>query len=178
MVKLYEITEGQAEAMSAAMATKVLAEQRKREHRGYGEAWDRGLAGYALEWDEDGEHPLKDKNGNYITRHPDQSDVPESPTLWRYWEKHLSDKEMMNLGVGAALSLRPEVKKILKNKVEGPLKAFKENASEKTKSVWKRASETVKMAILGKWLKAKGHPPIEAGRRTRRNRGRRTTRKH
>ena len=181
MVKLYEITEAQAEAMSAGHAMKVLAEEEKMEEEGYGEAWDRGLAGYALEWDEDQEHPLKDKNGKYVTLHPDRSDVPEAPALWRYWEKYLSDKEMMNLGVGEALSLRSEVRKILKKKVESTIGKFESDAKPETKERYEAASEGTKLKILNAWLKSKGHPTMDAGRRrSRRGRKsrRRTTRKH
>ena len=179
MVKLYEITEAQAEAMSAATAAKVLAQQKEREDDGYGEAWNRELAGYALEYGDDGK-PKKDSQGDYVVLKRGY-DVPEAPTLWHHWSKILSKEKMMELEVGEALSLHPEVKKILKKKVDGPLEKFKENASEKTKSAWERASETVKATILGKWLRAKGHHDLihDGGRRkTRRSRGRRTTRKH
>jgi len=168
MVKLYEITEAQAEAMSPSHAIKILAQQEEEEGEGYGEAWDRDLEGYALDA-EDGE-PLEDDGW---------LDVPEAPKLWRHWSKILSKEEMKNLSVGEALSLHPKVKSILERKVEDTLGKFKEHASEKTKAKWEKSTDVVKDAILRKWLKAHGHPSFDGGRRkTRRSRGRRTTRKH
>lgn len=177
MTKLWQYTEAQAEAMSAAHAAKVLAEQEKEEEEGYGEAWDRELAGYALEYDDSGELK-KNSSGNYVPLKRGY-DVSEAPELWRYWSKFYSQDKMMDLTVGEALSLRPEVRKILEKKVHATIGQFKKHASEATKSKWEHATEAVKNAILGKWLKAKGHPSMDAGRRkTRRSRGRRTTRKH
>jgi hypothetical protein len=178
MVKLYEITASQAEAMSAAYAAKLLAEE-EEESRNHGEAWDRSLAAYALDWDDGGNNPLKDKDGKYILNEVESGDAGNAPTVWRYWAARLPDKKMMELGYSEAFSLRPKVKKILEKKVDATIGQFKEHASEKTKAKWENATEAVKNSILRNWLKAHGHPSMDAGRRkSRRSRGRRTTRKH
>ena len=171
MVKLYEITEAQAEAMSASNAMKVLAQQKEREDDGYGEAWDRELSYYALDFDKDGNYVVRKWNG----------DVSEAPTLWHHWSKILSKEKMMELEVGEALSLHPEVRKILKKKVEATIGKFESDAKPETKERYKAASEETKAKILNAWLKSKGHPTMDAGRRRSRrgrSRGRRHTRKH
>ena len=168
MTKLWQYTEAQAEAMSAANAAKVLAEQEELEKEGSGVA-HRELEGYALKYDDNG-HRVKDSKGDYVALKRGH-DVPEA--------KLYSQDKMMRLTVEEAESLHPEVKKILKKKVHATIGQFKEHASEKTKSKWEHATEAVKNMILGKWLKSKGHASMDAGRRkTRRSRGRRTTRKH
>jgi hypothetical protein len=170
MTQLWQYTEAQAEAMSAANAAKVLAEQEELEDEGYGEAWDRELEGYALDYSTGS--PRKNKHGNYIVLQ-EGFDVEEAPQLWRHWSKIYSQDEMMHLSVGEALSLHPKVREILEKKVHATIGQFKEHASEATKSKWEKATDAVKNAILGKWLKAKGHPSMDAGRRkTRRSRGR------
>jgi hypothetical protein len=173
MVKLWEITEAQAEAMSSMMAMKVLAEQ-EEEDKGHGEAYDRLLSQYALQYDEDRNYPLKDEKGNFITWGPEEKPAPE---LWRYWEKYKTEEQMLNLGYGEALSLRPEVQKILEKKVAVTIGKFKSEASDKTKSKWEDASEERKLIILASWLKSKGHPAADGGRRKTRRR-RRSTRAH
>ena len=176
MPKLYEYTEAQAEAMSAGNAVKVLAEQKELQREGYGEAWDRELSGYALDYD-DGE-PKKDAHGNYPVASQGY-DVPEAPTLWRHWSKIYSQDKMMGLSVGEALSLHPKVKEILKKKVADTIGKFKSDASPKTKAQYESANEDTKSKILKAWLSSKGHSTMDAGRRkTRRSRGRRHTRKH
>jgi len=176
MTKLWQYTEAQAEAMSAAHAAKVLAEQEKEEEEGYGEAWDRELEGYALDYSTGS--PRKNNHGNYIVLKRGY-DVPEAPELWRHWSKFYSQDKMMDITVGEALSLHPEVRKILERKVHATIGQFKEHASEKTKAKWEEAEGAAKDAILRDWLKAHGHPSMDAGRRkSRRSRGRRTTRKH
>jgi len=174
MPELWQYTEAQAEAMSAANAAKVLAEQEKLEEGGYGEAWDRELEGYALDYETgsrargpDGKFKVLDEG----------YDVPEAPKLWHHWSKIYPEKKMLTLEVGEALSLHPQVKEILEKKVEATIGQFKEHASEKTKSKWEKATDAVKNAILGRWLKAKGHPSMDAGRRTRRRRRGRHTRR-
>jgi hypothetical protein len=82
---------------------------------------------------------------------------------------------MLNLSYGDALSLRPEVEKILKKKVADTIGKFKSEASEKTKSKWEDASDKVKVSILRNWLTSKGHSAVDAGRRKTR---RRRTRRH
>ena len=177
MTKLYEITEAQAEAMSAGNAVKVLAEQKEWDEGGYGEAWDRDLAGYAIDWDDDGKMK-KDAQGDYVVLERGH-DVPEAPALWRYWSKILSKEKMMNLEVGEALSLRPEVRKILKKKVDDTIGKFESDAKPETKKRYESASEDLKAKILNAWLKSKGHPTMDAGRRkSRRGRkSRKTTRR-
>jgi hypothetical protein len=169
MTKLYEITEAQAEAMSAGNAVKVLAEQKEREEEGYGEAWDRELSYYALDFDKDGSYVVVKWNG----------DVREAPTLWHHWSKILPEEKMMKLEVGEALSLRPEVRKILKKKVDDTIGKFESDAKPETKDRYKAASEETKAKILNAWLKSKGHPAMDAGRRrSRRGRkSRKTTRR-
>ena len=175
MTKLWQYTEAQAEAMSAANAAKVLAE----DEEGYGgEASERALEGYVLDYETGS--PRKDSHGNYILANG-YSEIDDGAEMWRHWSKIYPQSEMMQLTVGEAKRLHPAVKKILEHKVKEPLKKFKQNASEKTKSAWERASDTVKATILSKWLRAKGHQNLihDGGRRTtRRSRGRRTTRKH
>jgi hypothetical protein len=154
----------------------VLAEQEKLEEEGSSIA-HRELEGYALKYDEHGQR-VKDSHGHYVTLKRGH-DVPEAPQLWHHWSKLYSQDKMMRLTVEEAESLHPEVKKTLEKKVHATIGQFKEHASEKTKSKWEHATEAVKNMILGKWLKSKGHPSMDAGRRkTRRSRGRRTTRKH
>ena len=117
MPELYEITEAQAEAMSSAMAKQVLADQKafEKKHDRL-ETWDRELAGYAVKFDDDGK-PLKDKDGKYVLWDAGVTDVDEAPAAFRYWETQgLSHEKLFNMSVGYALSLRPEVKKILKKK--------------------------------------------------------------
>ena len=173
MVKLWEITEAQAEAMSSMMAMKVLAEQEEQD-KGHGEAYYRPLSQYALQYDEKRDYPLKDEKGNFITWGPEEKPAPE---LWRYWEKYKTEAQMLNLSYGDALSLRPEVEKILKKKVADTIGKFKSEASDKTKSKWEDASEERKLIILASWLKSKGHPAADGGRRKTRRR-RRSTRAH
>jgi hypothetical protein len=177
MVKLYEITASQAEAMSAAYAAKLLAEE-EEESGNHGEAWDRSLAAYALEWDGVGNNsPLKDKDGKYILNEVDSGDAGNAPTVWRYWAARLPDKKMMKLGYSEAFSLRPKVKKILEKKVHATIGQFKEHASEETKRKYEAADEGTKGTILSAWLKAHGHPPMDGGRRkSRRSRKTRSTR--
>lgn len=175
MTKLWKYTEAQAEAMSAAMAAKVLAEDKEVD---YGEATERELEGYVLDYETGS--PRKDSHGNYILA-DGYSEIDDGAEMWHHWSKIYPQSKMMKLTVGEAMGLHPDVKKILEHKVKEPLKKFKENASEKTKSAWERASDAVKATILGKWLRAKGHQNLihDGGRRTtRRSRGRRTTRKH
>ena len=178
MVKLWEITEAQAEAMSTAHAAKILAEN-EAEPDNHGEAGDRELEGYALDYATGS--PRKDKHGKWVVlKHG--HDVENAPELWRFWSKILPEKKMFELSVLEASQLQPNVLEILENKVKEPLRVFKEQASEATKSKWEQASDAVKATILGKWLAAKGHHHLihDGGRRrTRRGRkGRRTTRKH
>jgi hypothetical protein len=111
MTKLYEYTEAQAEAMSARNAVKVLAENKEVD---YGEATERELYGYALEYGDDGK-PMKDSQGNYVVVSRGY-DVPEAPKLWRHWSKIYSQDKMMDLTVGEAMSLHPKVKEILEKK--------------------------------------------------------------
>ena len=181
MPKLYEYTEAQAEAMSAGNAVKVLAEQKKETEGGYGEAWDRELYGYALEYDEDSGEPKKDAQGNYVVASRGY-DVPEAPTLWRHWSKIYPQDKMMQLEVGEALSLHPKVKEILKKKVADTIGKFKSDASPETKAKYESANEAAKSKILNAWLSSKGHSTMDAGRRRKSRKGkqsrRRTARKH
>jgi hypothetical protein len=177
MTKLWQYTEAQAEAMSAGNAAKVLAEQEELENDPPSSIQHRELEGYALKFDDNG-HRVKDSKGDYVVAKRGY-DVPEAPKLWHHWSKLYSQDKMMSLTIEEAESLHPEVKKILEKKVHATIGQFKEHASEKTRSKWEHATEAVKNMILGKWLKSKGHASMDAGRRkTRRSRGRRTTRKH
>ena len=176
MVKLYKITEAQAEAMSARHAAKVLAEEKEA---GMSEAWHRPLASYALDWDDGGNNPLKDKHGKYIIHNVGSMEFGEAATAWHYWKnKGFSDERLMKLGYGQALGLRKEVKPILEKKVHATIGQFKEHAGPKALERWKKGTEAVRDAVLEAWLKAKGHPSMDAGRRrTRRRHRTRSTRR-
>jgi len=117
MTKLWKYTEAQAEAMSATNAAKVLAEQEKLETDGQNETSDRELAGYALDYDDDGK-PKKDSSGNYVPLKRGY-DVPDAPNIWRHLSKMYSNEKMMSITVEEAKSLQPEVKKILQSKAAG-----------------------------------------------------------
>jgi len=117
MTKLWQYTEAQAEAMSATDAAKVLAEQEKLETDGQNETSDRELAGYALDYDDDGK-PKKDSSGNYVPLKRGY-DVPDAPNIWRHLSKMYSNEKMMSITVEEAKSLQPEVKKILQSKAAG-----------------------------------------------------------
>jgi ribosomal protein L3 len=179
MTKLWQYTEAQAEAMSAANAAKVLAEQEELEKGGYGETSHRELAGYALDYDDDDE-PKKDSSGNYVPLKRGY-DVEEAPDIWRHLSKIYSKEKMMKITVLEAMSLQPKVKEILERKVKGPLEAFKKEASEETKRKYDSADEATKGTILAAWLKSKGKS-FDGGRKRKTRKGgrksRRTTRKH
>jgi hypothetical protein len=181
MTKLWQYTEAQAEAMSAANAAKVLAEQEELEKGGRGEAWYRELEGYVLDYDSDS--PTKDSNGNYILAKGD-GEIAGGEEMWRHWSKIYPQSKMMRLTVGEARSLHPKVKEILEQKVKAPMKAFKEEASEETKRKYEAADEGTKGTILAAWLKSKGknfdggrHRKTRKGRKGGRK-SRRTTRKY
>jgi len=179
MTKLWQYTEAQAEAMSAANAAKVLAEQEELEKGGYGEAWDRELEGYVLDYDTGS--PTKDSNGNYILAQGDEGEIADGEEMWRHWSKIYPQSKMMRLTVGEAMSLHPKVKEILERKVKGPMEAFKKEASEATKAKYNSADEASKGTILAAWLKSKGKS-FDGGRKRKTRKGgrksRRTTRKH
>jgi len=178
MTKLWQYTEAQAEAMSAANAAKVLAEQEELEKGGYGEAEDRELEGYALEYEND--EPKKDSSGNYVPLKRGY-DVEEAPDIWRHLSKMYSKEKMMKITVLEAMSLQPGVRKIIERKVKGPLEAFKKEASEETKRKYNDADDAAKGTILSAWLKSKGKS-FDGGRKRKTRKGgrksRRTTRKH
>ena len=178
MTKLWQYTEAQAEAMSTANAAKVLAEQEELDKGGYGEAEDRELEGYALEYEND--EPKKDASGNYVPLKRGY-DVEEAPDIWRHLSKIYSKEKMMKITVLEAMSLQPKVKEILERKVKGPLEAFKKEASEATKAKYDSADEASKGTILAAWLKSKGKS-FDGGRKRKTRKGgrksRRTTRKH
>jgi hypothetical protein len=180
MTKLWQYTEAQAEAMSAANAAKVLAEQEELEEGGYGEAEDRELEGYALEYDDDSGEPKKDSSGNYVPLARGY-DVEEAPDIWRHLSKIYSMEKMMTITVLEAMSLQPGVRKIIERKVKGPLEAFKKEASEETKRKYNDADDATKGTILAAWLKSKGKS-FDGGRKRKTRKGgrksRRTTRKH
>ena len=179
MTQLWQYTEAQAEAMSAANAAKVLAEQEELEKGGnYGEAFERELEGYALDYEND--EPKKDSSGNYVPLARGY-DVPDAPDIWRHLSKIYPQSKMMRLTVGEAMSLQPGVRKIIERKVKGPLEAFKKEASEATKAKYNSADEASKGTILAAWLKSKGKN-FDGGRKRKTRKGgrksRRTTRKH
>ena len=167
MTKLWQYTEAQAEAMSAANAVKVLAEQEKKhEEEDDDEAADRELEGYALEYDETGER-MKDSSGNYVAV-KEGHDIPDAGDIWRHLSKIYSQNEMMKITVAEAESLHPKVKEILEKKVADTIGKFKEQASEKTRAKYEKGTQPVKDAILRNWLKSHGHASFDGGRRTRR----------
>ena len=181
MTKLWQYTEAQAEAMSAANAAKVLAEQEELEEEGSGVA-HRELEGYALDYDDDGK-PKKDSSGNYVPLSRGH-DVPDAPDIWRHLSKIYSQDKMMSITVEEAEGLQPKVKEIIERKAKGALNAFKEEASEATKAKYAAASEANKATILAAWAKSHGKS-FDGGRRRKTRKGRkggrksrRTTRKH
>jgi hypothetical protein len=182
MTKLWQYTEAQAEAMSAANAAKVLGEQEEMEEEG-SSIGHREFHGYALEYDDETGEPKKDSSGNYVPLSRGY-DVPDAGDIWRHLSKIYSKEKMMDLTVEEAESLQPKVKEILERKVKGPLKAFKEEASEATQKKYNDADESTKGTILSAWLKSKGKS-VDGGRRRKTRKGRkggrksrRTTRKH
>jgi len=174
MTKLWQYTEAQAEAMSTANAAKVLAEQEELDKGGYGEAEDRELEGYALEYEND--EPKKDASGNYVPLKRGY-DVEEAPDIWRHLSKIYSKEKMMKITVLEAMSLQPKVKEILERKVKGPLEAFKKEASEATKAKYDSADEASKGTILAAWLKSKGKS-FDGGRKRKTRKGGRKSRRH
>jgi len=174
MTKLWQYTEAQAEAMSSANAAKVLAEQEELDKGGYGEAEDRELEGYALEYEND--EPKKDSSGNYVPLKRGY-DVEEAPDIWRHLSKMYSKEKMMKITVLEAMSLQPRVKEILERKVKAPMKAFKEEASEETKRKYEAADEGTKGTILSAWLKSKGKN-FDGGRKRKTRKGGRKSRRH
>ena len=183
--ELWKYTEAQAEAMSAAEAAKVLARQKELDDDDHYEDWERELAGYALEHEEENHTPrgssLPDRgpDGKFVVREYDKwADVPEAPELWRHWSEIIKDeKEMLDLTVGEALSLHPKVKEILERKAEAPMKAFNEKAKEKTKAKYAAAKPDVQEKILASWLRKHGNDlGGRRGRKTRKGtrRGRKT----
>lgn len=176
MVKLYEITEAQAEAMSLSTALKTLAEEAKQEEALEGGPMERELEGYALDYDSGSPERGPDGKFKVLDR---GYDVEEAPELWRHWSKIYNEKEMMKLTVLEALSLHPKVKEILEKKVADTVGKFKEEASPATKSKYDGATDEVKLAILRNWLKSKGGPSVDGGRKrkTRRRRHLRHTRR-
>jgi hypothetical protein len=178
MVKLYEITEAQAEAMSLSTALKTLAEEAKLQEELEGGPMERELEGYALDYDTGS--PEKGPDGKFkVLDDGDDLEVKEAPRLWRHWSKIYNEDEMMNLSVLEALSLHPKVKEILEKKVADTVGKFKEEASPATKSKYDGATDEVKLAILRNWLKSKGGPSVDGGRKrkTRRRRHLRHTRR-
>ena len=174
MTKLWQYTEAQAEAMSAANAAKVLAEQEELDKGGgYGEAEDRELEGYALDYEND--EPKKDSSGNYVPLKRG-NDVEEAPDIWRHLSKMYSKEKMMKITVLEAMSLQPRVKEILERKVKGPLEAFKKEASDATKAKYNSADEASKGAILAAWLKSKGKS-FDGGRKRKTRKGGRKSRR-
>lgn len=168
MTKLWQYTEAQAEAMSAANAVKVLAEQEKKhEEEEDDETAERELEGYALEYDHDTGKRMKDSSGNYVPVKKGY-DVPEAGDIWRHLSKIYSQDEMMKITVAEAESLHPKVKEILEKKVADTIGKFKAQASEKTRAKYERGTQPVKDAILRNWLKSHGHASFDGGRRTRR----------
>jgi ribosomal protein L3 len=182
MTKLWQYTEAQAEAMSAANAAKVLAEQEQMEEDG-SSIGHRELEGYALEYDDTTGQPKKDSSGDYVPVSRGY-DVPDAGDIWRHLSKIYSKEKMMKITVEEAESLQPKVREILERKVKGPMEAFKKEASEETKRKYDSADEATKGTILAAWLKSKGKS-FDGGRKRKTRKGRkggrksrRTTRKH
>jgi hypothetical protein len=174
MTKLWQYTEAQAEAMSAANAAKVLAEQEQMEEDG-SSIGHREFYGYALEYDDETGEPKKDSKGDYVPVERGD-DVPEAGDIWRHLSKIYSKEKMMSLTVEEADSLQPKVREILERKVKGPLKAFKEEASEATKAKYDAASDANKAVILAAWAKAHGKS-FDGGRKRKTRKGRKGSRK-
>ena len=175
MVKLYEITEAQAEAMSLSMALKTLAEQEKLEEEDYGEAWDRELEGYALDYKTGSRERGPDGKFKVLKR---GYDFPEAPKLWHHWSKIYPEEKMLEITVGEAYSLHPKVQEILEKKKDDTVGKFEREASPDTKRRYDNGNDEVKDSILRNWLKSKNGPSVDGGRRkTRRRRHGRHTRR-
>jgi hypothetical protein len=162
--------------MSAAEAAKVLARQKEVDEAALGdETWERELEGYALEYGENGRHK-RGPDGKLVVLKRGY-DVPEAPELWRHWSEIYSEDKMLELEVGEASSLHPNVKEILERKAEAPMKAFNEKAKEKTKAKYAAAKPDVQEKILASWLRKHGNDlGGRRGRKTRKGtrRGRKT----
>jgi len=154
-MKIYEITKANAEAMSIENAEKYLAEEAVwRKEQPYGEAYDRDIAGYVLDVDEEldwsnrdnikppykfHEHGDLGKNGANVFRALVRRGVPHS--------------KLMTIEVKDAFALDPEVKKILEKKVAAPVEKFKAEASDRTKRHFESASPERKGHILSAWTR-------------------------
>jgi len=173
MTKLWKVTEAQANEMTVVNALKIFTEQMKVEKgEGYGEAADRELAGYALKYKDD--EPMKNSSGEYVLAGSSGNDVEDAPEMWRELSKIHSKEKMMKITVSEAASLKPAVRKIIAKKIDVAMKAFKSEASEKTKQKYDAASLANKRIILSAWLKSKNGK--EGGRKPRRGTRRGTRR--
>jgi hypothetical protein len=173
MTKLWKVTEAQANEMTVVNALKIFTEQLKVDKgEGYGEAADRELAGYALKYKDD--EPMKNSSGEYVLAGSSGNDVEDAPEMWRELSKIHSKEKMMKIKVSEAASLKPAVRSIITKKIDVAMKAFKSEASEKTKQKYDAASLANKRIILSAWLKSKKGK--EGGRKTRRSTRRGTRR--
>jgi len=118
MVRLWEVTTEQAQAMYAPEAKKLLE---MHDDEAYSETAEREIAKYVLVWDW----------GNPEPPHPPftyeyHGDLGrDGVRAFKYWETRLPHEQLMNLKVIDSMGLKPEVRAILLTRVNvqspGPL---------------------------------------------------------
>ena len=154
-MKLYEITKANAEAMSIENAEKYLAEEAVwRKEQPYGEAYDRDIAGYVLDVDEE-----RDWSNRANIKPPykfhEQGDLgKEGANAFRALVRRgVPHSKLMTIEVKDAMALDPEVKTILEKKIAAPVEKFKAEASDRTKRHFESASPERKGHILSAWTR-------------------------
>ena len=159
-MKLYEITKANAEAMSIENAEKYLAEEAAfRKEQPYGEAYDRDIAGYVLEVDDQRDWMNRANIKPPYKVHEDSDVRKEGADAFRALVRRgVPHSKLMTIEVKDAMALDPEVKKILEKKIAAPLQKLKSEASDSTKRQFENASPERKGHILTAWLKKHDAP--------------------
>ena len=159
-MKIYEITKANAEAMSIESAEKYLAEEAEfRKKQPYGEAYDRDIAGYVLEVDDERDW-MNRANIKPPYKVHENSDVrKEGADAFRALVRRgVPHSKLMTIEVKDAMALDPEVKKILEKKVDSKMDKFKSQASDSTKRQFESASPERKASIFSSWTKKHDEP--------------------
>jgi hypothetical protein len=154
-MKLYEITKANAEAMSIENAEKYLAEEAAfRKEQPYGEAYDRDIAGYVLEVDDERDWMNRSNIKPPYKVHEDSDVRKEGADAFRALVRRgVPHSKLMTIEVKDAMALDPEVKTILEKKVAAPMEKLKAEASERTKRQFENASPERKGHILTAWTR-------------------------
>jgi hypothetical protein len=154
-MKLYEITKANAEAMSIENAEKYLAEEAAfRKEQPYGEAYDRDIAGYVLEVDDERDWMNRANIKPPYKVHEDSDVRKEGADAFRALVRRgVPHSKLMTIEVKDAMALDPEVKTILEKKVAAPMEKFKSEASDRTKRHFESASPERKGHILTAWTR-------------------------